>query len=300
MRKAILNLIGEYTLDRKIADREFVLELFDIVVKGKELGDFVEKPDFQSKYTSTLYPIEGSDVHAEYNTRTKAFIVYNSAFDVSECSKYDKYYNGIERIMSRNLLVAQRVLHDIMHVEQRKIDELGSEDQIKGDLIKNSLYIGGKEFHMDDARTIEELTKYIQYAIDALAQYHELYDFNPTERLADIESYELLLESLEPIREEIPELYKFYSLAVPEYMIRGFARSINYGMPPSEKFLTDMGLSEVWQGFDFYDPNREVMLENAVKKHSLKKRLSLGLPITKEELKCEYNKLKESPKYRKS
>ena len=56
---------------------------------------------------------------------------------------------------------------------------------------------------------------------------------------------------------------------------------------PTEIFLTNTGIQNklTWFQFDFFDMNRDKMLENVSKTYSLQKRVTYGLPISEKEYK---------------
>jgi hypothetical protein len=194
--------------------------------------------------------------------------------------------------MAKNLCVAQSVLYELERAYQSKVFDNGSQDEIETALIRNSFYPGKRDLNMEEIySSLEKTTEYIRNSINERSRYYELYDFNPSERLASINSYSTIKNSLTSIKEEIPNLYSFYSLSVFTEMIYAYAKSRLEDIYPSEKYLSRIGKSEVWESFDFYDKDRNIMLDNATQKHRRIKRLTLGLPISDDEFKVIFETL---------
>ena len=75
--------------------------------------------------------------------------------------------------------------------------------------------------------------------------YKEYYNYNPTERLAEIKSYNTLAKSLSPLT-----------------------------------YVGALGFPNDWSKFHFYDEDPQIMMDQIFDQHSFTERLAFGLPVT--------------------
>ncbi len=294
MEKKLLNLIYSYSIDGEYADKNFFEDLIKIVVSKKQLSDYVKNINFEKKNKKIFEINHSKKLLSSYDPFSKSIELYEEGID-SEINSEREYifeFSEFENDMAKNLCVAQSVLYELERAYQSKVFDNGSQDEIETALIRNSFYPGKRDLNMEEIySSLEKTTEYIRNSINERSRYYELYDFNPSERLASINSYSTIKNSLTSIKEEIPNLYSFYSLSVFTEMIYAYAKSRLEDIYPSEKYLSRIGKSEVWESFDFYDKDRNIMLDNATQKHRRIKRLTLGLPISDDEFKVIFETL---------
>lgn len=290
MELDILKLVYDYSIQKKLVDLNFIDKLIDIVVSKKKLNNYVKK----IATTNELEKYGEKITCASYNFLTKELSVYYKAIQlcIEKANHYDQLFNSLEQIMFRNLQVTQYILHELEHAFQNKQLNDKHDNSIEAKIISASLmaeqilknpkiFIGilmGK-IKVDDVinNILKHKEKYLQY-----------YHLNPTERLAQVNSFITIVNSLNSIKQFVPNLYAINHAYLHDNMIKGYTGSWREFTCPTEEYLLSVGQSNVWNDFDFYNEDSSKLVENASRKYGLYRRLSLGLPVKH----SEYNSIK--------
>lgn len=288
MELEILKLIYDYSANGKLADIKFVDKLIEIVVSKKSLNNYVRNVQFTNKLDKNDYEV----VAATYNPQNMEILVdYESIqINIENKSYYDPLFHTLEQAMFRNLTITQTILHELEHAYQMKQVDNKSDDSIEAKLVNASFVL---EYAMKNPRFLTALlngeipTKdFISYIIQHKKLYKQYYHFNPAERLAQVKSFKTIINSIEPIKNYIPNLYEFQQASLIEEMLRGYQDSWNQGSCPTQVYLLGTGQINVWSELDFYSQNPIQLMKNVSDKYNLANRLALGLPVSYEE----YNK----------
>ncbi len=184
---------------------------------------------------------------------------------------YISNFTGIEYAMYLNSILSQVILHELEHIVQYKT-VLTSNDSIEKTLLSSDLSKAKTE---EEKKLLRKLEK-------------KYYKFEPAERLAQINSYKTLLNTLNLRKNEIERLYELEKNLLISETLNAHPEAKKLGGCPSFVYLNGVGRKDIWESLPFYDEEKEKLLENVTKEYSLEKRLTLGLPITSKEYKNLY------------
>lgn len=284
MELEILKLIYDYSINEKLADKEFIDKIIEIVVSKKSLNRYVKSLQF-----TELYKNDYEVACAAYDTSNMRISVDYESIQIAmkQYSYYDQLFHTLERTMFKNLTITQIILHELEHAFQNKQADNMLDNSIEAKLVRASFSI----LHMmDNPRLLtaflnDEISKRDFIFLDE--QYKKLYKkyylINPSERLAQVNSFKLIIEVMKPIKEYIPNLYDFELASSIGEMVKGYGNSWKHAICPTQLFLFDTGQDDVWNGFDFYDQDFNQLIENVCHKYNLARRFQLGLPVSRNE-----------------
>ena len=285
MELEILRLLYDYTRAGRLVDKKYIEKLTEIVVKRRTISDYVQK----IIYTDCLSKDDYSVSCAAYGMTTGELIIDYEAIQMSMefNTRYDCLFNQFEQLLYKNLTITQYILHELEHAYQNKKTDDKNDKSIEAKLIKASFMIEMliknpkfRESLANNSISKKELLEYIKLDKELYRQYYEL---NPSERFAEIYSYDTLLKVLEPIKEHTPNMYEFITALKLENMLRGYETAFRENGCPTEVYLNGTGNGIVWRNLDFYSKDRNELMEKVQTKYDLPKRLTLGLPITYKE-----------------
>lgn len=254
MQTEILKLVYDYSINGILADPDFIETLIEIVTNTREQKEYVKAVIFSNQIRIIKRNKEVTNIHAGYNRDTGCFTVYFEAIKklIQELAVYDYLFSNFEQIFYRNLAIMQIILHDLEHVNQYyKIDL--DEPDLETRLLKMSLCF----------RTALKRKKYVKY-------YHQ----NPAERLAEINSFKMVIKILEPIENLIPNLFQLYQALFANALLKGYSYSADCSLilAPTLEYL---------KAFACFKKQKDSELEKEVaNKYDLNQRMVLGLPIS--------------------
>lgn len=286
MELEILELVFDYSIKGKLADNQFVDKIIEIVVKKRNLNDYVRDVIFTTEQ-------EGSNdfrTTASYNHLTRRIRVnYKNILINMEYFEYCKeLFNSLEQIMVRNFKIAQIILHELEHALQTNQADGKNGDSVELKLINASLRLAlaikNPNFLVAQGLDKEiSLQEFRIYCERERKLYEKYYDFNPAERMAEINSLNTIILSLEPIKKAVFSLYGFECIVLFKTMLNAYQLSKKYGICPTQVYLEGTRRGNVWTEFDFYDANSAQLFENVSAEYDFGKRISLGLPISQDE-----------------
>lgn len=267
MEEELLKIIYDYSRIGKNGGKKYIEELVRIVVDARNLGKYYEDIDYPKKIKDST----GDRINAMYKPSTGKISVNLSSIKKSLNTNSCIYFQGFELNLFKNLIVAQYIFHELEHVYQEK-KRNNPDNSVEVRLLEVSANIFAR-----GTFPFEELT-------DIIAKYKLLYDkyyiFNPSERLAEINSYRLIVKLLDQIKNRVNALYEYEKMILLASKLYAY----NYCLTcPTETFLCGIQKEEIWHGFEFYDSNRSKMFEKTKEKYCLEERLYLGLPISQSE-----------------
>ncbi len=295
MELEILKLIYNYSAHGQLIDVKFIDKLVEIIIVKNNLQNYVR----DVRFTDKLEKRENAVVCAAYSHfKRKILVDYVSIQLILEnrCH-YDQLFNSLEQIMFRNLTITQFILHELEHALQYQQFDNKNDDSLEAKLVKASFKY---ERILKDPRILNDMVKNekeVKGVFNYLKTlYRQFYDLNPTERLAQVKSFRLILDVLQAIKKYIPNLYEFTEASLIEEMLKGYPESWEFGSCPTQVYLFGYHQNQVWYDLDFYDSDPDKLMEN-VSKYNLPERLSLGLPISIREYNSTNNILQRTNKY---
>lgn len=268
LEQMLLGLIYDYSVKEQYADDEFIKQLINIVVSKEQLQEYVKGYSIESYCKDT-------ENIACYEEFTNKIIVYedNMHKAIESMTKDQDLLSKIEQVFYKNVQIAQYVLHELEHARQKKIAYDGTLegklcwfDDINSVVLRTLISPGPFDFK----ERIEYYQSYYQYN----------YKYSPKERLAEINSYQKLLNALRKIKEYIPNLISLEDSYKLERMLLGYDLSTNITeiLPsPTIRYLQGLGVD--MNTFNWYDENSQKCFELSRKYYSFNDRLKYGLPI---------------------
>lgn len=252
MTKDLISLIN----CNQIINKESIYLLYKYYITKYELYEDCQILEFASNFFSfASYSPEAKKINIDID------YIYTSLIDT--CKEYElknhDYYAYI------NLKIIQNLLHEIEHVKQIKIDTICSKNL-------EHFLIGFTNLNME-LWTLE----------NSIEKYTETYEYNPNERMAELNSYKSIIMYIKLIKKFF-ELNKAYNLLSKEAItnkIRGYENE----KCPCERYLETTDSIHIWHKMHFYNPSRRIMYKNVSEEYNLEKRLYLGLPIDEKEFK---------------
>jgi len=260
----------------KTLDIRFIDEILDIAIDGKKLNDYVKSYEVNVS--------ELKDNIAEYNGETKKITVYEKSMCerllvdlVNTTTCYD--VNDFEKELLINSFIAQVLLHEVEHANQKRIIE--NENGLESSILKLCEFEispkteilfekGGYDSLLEKLHIAARLFKY-------KVLYNELYDYAPHERLAEIKSNQEIVDSLSFIDRNNIVMRK-REIRKLKSVLSGYDDTFS----PTITYLSKQANEKLKQ-FDWYSDSEEETIKLSKEKYNLKDRMKFGLPIDKKE-----------------
>lgn len=298
METKFLRLLFDYSKNGKFVDKAYIEQLIDIVINSQSLNFYVSKCSILNEGES-LNPCETS--LASYDPTTKTINVYIEGIKktLEHHEKYQILFHNIEQLFFQNLVISQVILHELEHAHQAKI--MDQENTLEANILRASkISINSDEIADLVAKGYEKeqiLIHMLSRKRIAQQNYRTNYLLAPNERLAEINSYQEILNSLSHIKEYVPNLTEFEQSNKLESLLRGFDYEFGFLNSPTLSYLSKNGNPATLSSFDWYDKNYFKCLEKTKKNYPLEDRLKYGLMIDDEEFDQSLKMLKLSKKY---
>lgn len=269
----LARLLYDYSLDNKMINKTYIDKLMDVIINGKGLNDYVEKYEISEK---------NSNMTAGYVYSSKKITIY--AKKIYEILLNEMQYTTLlpedERYLFMNSMMTQIILHELEHANQRRI--IDSENNLEANILKLCEF---KELTEIDELVSKGIIKSIEakyYKTIKMSEYidtyHELYDYAPHERLAQIKSYQELIDALRLFKDNsrIIEFEEFYKLG---NILNGYKDTSS----PTIDYLNTQGRNEELKSFDWYSDDEDESIKLSQDKYTLRDRMKYGLPIDEKE-----------------
>lgn len=220
LEEKIISFIIEYYKNNRMVDSYFIEKVVEIVVNEKGLSEYVKKVEFNTnKNQSTMLE------NASYQIQKKIITVNTFKlleYLLKEYALTNFFLGSLPARYNYYLQAVQQILHEIEHASQlKKIDNT--------------------DFHNF---TDEELL--IKIAIDIVLiysydNYLENYSLNPIERMAQINSYDLIGKIAKKL-DVNEKLNKYLKLRLLEEKIQGYGESESQIVGPTSVYLREKKL----------------------------------------------------------
>lgn len=284
MNSKILRLVFDYSKNGNLVDGRFIEKFIEEVVTEKELHQYVKDLEFR-EFQETG---DGISI-AMYNLVNFNILIRPAAIQYlwEHSDVYGCLFNDFELVLYKNLMVAQVILHELEHASQMKqVMESGSRNDLEMRLLnvcfQDTAYLHDpKVFSLIDSKVFR-FPDLLNYVESKRLKQKKFYEQDPSERLAEINSHNTVVECLEQLG-EVPNLLAVERASFLEATLRGYTYQDDRLIAPSSIFLDGIGETALWQSLDFYDKDSTILQANVEKQYSLKKRLTLGLPVRNQE-----------------
>lgn len=298
MEIKLLRLIYDYSIKGKLVDKNYIEKFVEFVVNSKSLNKYVCGLQILPEKKGR---IKNGMSLASYRPFSKTICVYTNGINemLKRKERYKVLFNDVEQIFYKNLIISQIILHELEHANQRKI--IDNEKGLEPEILKlSAVYI---DFNIrikliEAGYSIEEIKIYfLSKNAKKIENYKKNYLIAPEERLAQIKSYQEILDLLSHIKEYVPNLIEFEQTNKIENLLRGFDYDLCYISSPTISYLHQNGNSQALKRFDWYDENYLKCLEKSKDTYSLVDRLKYGLMIDENEFDRCTEIIKLSKKY---
>lgn len=281
MKENIRKLINDYSLNNKYADEYFFNILFNEFMNIYKLNNTVK--DFNINNDNNNF------AEATYNIDKKIITInYFLLEDYIKDGKVNNYSNNnLYYFVNMKFLLA--IMHELEHAKQLELLSTSKND------LTNLLIKYGYSFTILEFRN-SIYTKLCNYQVNNL--YEKTYNYNPIERMANINSLFQLLSIFNKEYNLSDRVFNYFMNEMYKIIPNGYSKNIfNNIISPTEVFFKMINNQNIWKDLDFYNFNRHKMLELVTNKHTLEERLTLGLPLSYDEIKnYSYKKIKRRVK----
>lgn len=281
MKENIRKLINDYSLNNKYVDEYFFNILFNEFMNLYKLNNTVK--DFNINNDNNNF------AEATYNIDKKIITInYFLLEDYIKDGKDNNYSNNnLYYFVNMKFLLA--VMHELEHAKQLELLSTSKND------LTNLLIKYGYSFTILEFRN-SIYTKLCNYQVNNL--YEKTYNYNPIERMANINSLFQLLSIFNKEYNLSDRVFNYFMNEMYKIIPNGYSKNIfNNIISPTEVFFKMINNQNIWKNLDFYNFNRHKMLELVTNKHTLEERLTLGLPLSYDEIKnYSYKKIKRRVK----
>ena len=276
MKENIRKLINDYSLNNKYVDEYFFNILFNEFMNLYKLNNTVK--DFNINNDNNNF------AEATYNIDKKIITInYFLLEDYIKDGKVNNYSNNnLYYFVNMKFLLA--IMHELEHAKQLELLSTSKND------LTNLLIKYGYSFTILEFRN-SIYTKLCNYQVNNL--YEKTYNYNPIERMANINSLFQLLSIFNKEYNLSDRVFNYFMNEMYKIIPNGYSKNIfNNIISPTEVFFKMINNQNIWKNLDFYNFNRHKMLELVTNKHTLEERLTLGLPLSYDEIKNYSYKMK--------
>ncbi len=281
MKENIRKLINDYSLNNKYADEYFFNVLFNEFMNLYKLNNTVKGFNINND--------NNNFAEATYNIDKKIITInYLLLEDYIKDGKVNNYSNNnLYYFVNMKFLLA--IMHELEHAKQLELLSTNKNN------LTNLLIKYGYSFTILEFRN-SIYTKLCNYQVNNL--YEKTYNYNPIERMANINSLFQLLSIFNKEYNLSDRVFNYFMNEMYKVIPNGYSKNIfNDIISPTEIFFKMINNQNIWKNLDFYNFNRHKMLELVTNKYTLEERLTLGLPLSYDEIKnYSYKKIKRRVK----
>ncbi len=245
----IVKIVYDKSINNKFLNLNDMEKILIFLVANKQLNSYIS--------TISIMPTISENV-AFYSECDKKITIYSTTLErvLKNIDKNILTASGFEKKLYQNMLILQVLLHEVEHANQYKIS------------------------YRDN--TIES---FIIRIANLVNEADKLYDFSPTERLAEIKSFKELITSLKFIRGKLQKLYELLEMEKLQRLIRGY----HYNNPNKEvsspliAYFTIGNKRHLLNSFSWYEDSFLNLSQQVYLDYKLEERLLYGFPITVDE-----------------
>lgn len=284
----ILDLLVEYSKNRKLIDIDFITKVVKEKVEELELEDYVKKIKTSGFHYQNIINKQTTSIGYDYYKKAIAVdekelnndIKFLTGGDFSEYSEFEKY-------LRVNSYILEILLHEIELANQFK--KTSSDNcEFEQELLRICLHV--YKNYLNQPIVSKFIGYYFRIWIDHdtgidIENYRRITeqfpDILPNERIAGIKSNKNIQEILRPISTQIPHVYEYFRKTLIEKELKGydFNKKIT---SPTERFLDEYkGLYLL--GSEEYFNNGFYSLMHREKVESLENRFKFGLDISEKD-----------------
>lgn len=274
MYNELLRIVYDYSKKGKILDPNAIESIVDIVVRNRDLNDYVKRINFKK-----ANPLNKDNelMFMGYNFQNKQINVYCDSLNKFILLNNSLLYNGIYKL---NFSLLQFILHELEHSNQHKVMDYNNNTLSKllkitsGGLFNNLDINVVKDKLLSEGFTMKQIITYYEHQ---KKQYDEYYDLCLAERLADINSNKDLIKILESEKSKLFDVYIYFYYNWLSNYLRGYKYEMGVLTSPTISYVKKVSPSRL-------DKLKEVDVGS-----ELENRLYYGYPVS--ELEFEEEKI---------
>lgn len=266
----ILDIIYDYSKNQKLLDKDAIFLLSALLIRNYNIDNIkdvhIVKKLLEPRHTFGYLKNRKINICL---SNINSFLKSDESFD-------NNSPNDLNYYMERNLLILQIIIHELEHSIQQMKFKSGKNDietrllNLEFDYIVNMMK--GRE---------DSLKNYKNYK-KKLKIYNILYPLRFTERMAQINAYSKIIETITPIKNEIPELFSLEEKIKEASKFANYVSPDKYGLPgPTIIFFNYLEKSDKLDLIDHSNLSYE-------------ERLKYGFNLTSEEYEFTLRKLKRN------
>lgn len=250
----ILKIIYDKSINSKIIDINDIDKILELLIDEKQLNNYILNMEVQPIRSNTL---------ASYSSYSKKITIYSRTIELmlKNIESNILNINNFEKILYKNLLLIQVILHEIEHANQEKISYTEN--------------------------TLEAFIIRMAYTIDD-SYFETLYEYSPLERLAEIKSYKEVIFLISYLKNKLVKLPVIIEMDKLQRFLRGYHYTQGKISSPLITFFKQGNKELVLETFDWYNKNS---LHMVCTQYNLDERFNYGLPITLDEYSNSMEKL---------
>lgn len=244
----VLRIIYDKSINNKILNLNDIEKILELLVIDKNLNEYILNIDVQLIKSNNL---------ASYSTYDKKITIFSLTIKkmLQNIEKNVLILNNFEHQLYKNLSILQVLLHEVEHANQIKISY--NDNTLETFIIRISNLVNEKE---------------------------DLYEFCPTERFAEIKSFEELLFLLNYITKRLDILPKVLETEKSQRLLKGYHyyNWLTINSPLITYFISGRK-KHLLESFSWFSNNLDDSLIQVCDEYELNERLKYGFPITIDE-----------------
>lgn len=239
----ILKIVYDKSKGRKILTVNDIENILGLIIEKKKLQEYILNMDVQQIRSNNL---------ASYSNYTKYFTIYSDMLNkmIVEIEKSLIIDDEFEKLMYKNLMILQIILHECEHANQEKI-----------------LYVDNT------------LEVFILRLANLISENETLYDYKPNERFAEIKSFEEIIISLKLLEKSFSFLDNLLNIDKIQRQLRGYHYANSEISYPTEIYFSKGGKENLLSSFDWYNDEYSDSLVQVSSKYTLYERYFYGFPV---------------------
>lgn len=299
MSQELFDILYDYSINNKKANKAFVEYVIKYLITYYDVNSYIDN----FEVISNKLNFNKSNLQGLYDDKDKIISIFLGNIDYYS-QKVSKICNlgAVNTYFVFNSEVIATILHEFEHVLQKRvIDESKFKDiMLKKDNEVFLIYVCqifyDKKIY-DFIYEDEIFPKKINYNL-----YKKVYSFNPEERLAQINSLSRMKNILNNNVIDLDLLNCIFYIQMYTDILKGYKLNRSTQLIcPSEYFFKAIGKKSIWKAYEFYDSNRNKLLNTCINNYDLNYRLRCGFPISYveytaigENLRKNYRKIKKT------
>ncbi len=253
----VLRLIYNKTVKNEVLNLKDIEQILELLIVNKDLNKYILNIDVQ--------PIRSNNL-ASYSSYTKNITIYAEMIKkmIEDIEMNILNANEFEVMLYKNLSILQILLHETEHANQQKI--------------------------ADNDNNLEAFIIRLSYLVDN-AYEDEIYEYCPEEKLAEVKSFEEIIDLMKYLEKESIRLPEIFDIERLNRLLRGYHYIDSHLNIPLETYFTMAKRQDLFCYVDLSLNLSSTNFNASLTKYKLQERLRYGFPISELEYGTSMRKL---------